>query len=70
MRFRKAWILGASGTVPYKSKYYALEERGVRSIASQCETTSVWGLELKMRVQGFMIERDDGNKSEGKTNRK
>jgi hypothetical protein len=68
--FRKAWILGTSGMMPYESKSYALEERGVRCMASQCEPPSVWGSALTMRVQGFRIEPDDGNKSEGKTSRK
>jgi hypothetical protein len=54
----------------YESKYYALEERGVRRMASQCEPPSVWGSALTLRVQGFRIERDDGNKSQGKTYRK
>ena len=35
-------------------------------MASQCEPPFVWGSALTMRVQGFSIERDDGNKSEGK----
>jgi hypothetical protein len=56
--------------MPYESKYYALEERGVRRVASQFEPSSVWGSALTMRVHGFRIESDDGNKSEGKTSRK
>jgi hypothetical protein len=39
-------------------------------MASQCEPPSVWGSALTMRVQGIRKERDDGNKSEGKTSRK
>jgi len=56
--------------MPFESKWYALEERGVRRMASQCESNSVWGSALTMRVHGFRIERDDGNKLEGKTSRK
>ena len=39
-------------------------------MASQSEPPSVWESALTMRVQGFRIEREDGNKSEGKTSRK
>jgi hypothetical protein len=63
------WIEDTSGTMPYESKLYALEERGVRRMASQCERPSVWGSTLMMRVQSFWTGRDDGNKSEGKTSK-
>jgi len=52
--------------MPYESKYYALDERGVRRMASQFEPPSAWGSALTIRVRGFRIERDDGNKSDGK----
>jgi len=56
--------------MPYELNLYALEERGVRLMASQCDPPSVWVSELKMRVRGLRRERDDCNKSEDNTSRK
>ena len=56
--------------MPYESKWYALEEWGVRRMARHCEPTSVWGTALTMGMKGSWTVRDDGNKSEGNTSKR
>jgi len=56
LRFMKPRTSGTNGTMPYESKYYALEDLGRKCMASQCEPSSVWGSTLTMTVQVFVIE--------------